>query len=180
MSGSGPTGGADEALLAAVVRGAGDAMGIIDETGQILYANDCAARQYGHLAEELVGKNLLELAHPDDVERGIEMLATSIEGDHEAGWFAPPVLARAKSRDGSYRYVAITGSVIARTDAHTYLSVLLRPADDFVAMHASLRSMVSSSAAGRTSPTDLRTRKRVACRSRPPVGRGRGEIQLTS
>jgi len=136
----------DDAMLAAVVRGAGDAMGIIDDTGKIHYVNDFGARQFGFRPDELIGTNFVDLTHPNDLERNIEMMVTSAEEQEGGDWFSPPVLTRARHRDGTYRYVSVTGSVVARTDDHVYLSILLRPADDFVAMHAALRATIDSTA----------------------------------
>ncbi len=133
-------------MLAAVVRGAGDAMGIIDETGVIHYVNEFGARHFGFTPEELIGTNFVELTHPDDLERNIEMMVTSAEADEGGDWFSPPVLTRARQRGGGYCFVSVTGSVVARTDEHVFLSILLRPADDFVAMHAALRATIDSSA----------------------------------
>jgi len=135
----------DDAMLAAVVRGAGDAMGIIDETGVIHYVNEFGARHFGFTPDELVGTNFVDLTHPDDLERNIEMMVTSAEEDEGRDWFSPPVLTRARQRGGGYCFVSVTGSVVARTDEHVYLSILLRPADDFVAMHAALRATIDSS-----------------------------------
>ncbi len=133
-------------MLAAVVRGAGDAMGIIDDTGVIHYINDFGARHFGYAPEDLVDTNFVELTHPDDLERNIEMMVTSAEADEGRDWFSPPVLTRARHRDGAYRYVSVTGSVVARTAERVFLSILLRPADDFVAMHAALRGTIDASA----------------------------------
>ena len=133
-------------MLAAVVRRAGDAMGIIDETGTIHFVNDFGARHLGFTPDELVGTSFVDLTHPDDLERNIEMMVTSAEEEEGGDWFSPPVLTRTRHRDGAYRFVTVTGSVVARTDEHIYLSILLRPADDFVALHAALRATIDASA----------------------------------
>jgi len=137
----------DEAMLAAVIRGAGETMGIIDETGVIRFVNEYGARLFGFTPEQLIGTNLFDLTHPDDLERNIEMMVTSDEEDEGPDWFSPRVLTRGRNRDGTYRYVSVTGGVVARTDEHVYHSILLRPVDDFVALHAALRATVESSVA---------------------------------
>jgi len=98
-------------MLAAVVRGAGDAMGIIDDTGLIRFVDVFGARHFGMTAEELIGTNFVDLTHPDDLERNIEMMVTSAEEGEGGEWFSPPVLTRVRHRDGTYRYVSVTGSV---------------------------------------------------------------------
>jgi PAS domain S-box-containing protein len=125
---------------------AGDAMGIIDDTGVIHYVNDFGAGYFGFAPEDLVGTNFVELTHPDDLERNIEMMVTSAQEEEGRDWFSPPVLSRARHQDGTYRFVTVTGSVVARTDDRVFLSVLLRPADDFVAMHAALQATVDAAA----------------------------------
>lgn len=130
----------DDAMLAAVVRGSSDAVGIIDDTGVVHYVNDSGARYLGYTAEELVGRSFVELTHPDDLERNLEMMTLSAVEQEGEGWFSPPVLSRAQHSDGTWRFVFVTGTVVARTDERTFLSVQLRPADDFVAVHAALRA----------------------------------------
>ena len=147
-------------MLAAVVRGAGDAMGIIDDTGVICYVNEFAARHFGYTPEQLVGTNFVELTHPDDLERNIEMMVMSAEQGEGQDWFSPPVLTRARHRDGAFRYVSVTGSVVARTDDRVYLSILIRPADDFVAMHAALRATIDSSEPDEVQDQSPRHRRR--------------------
>lgn len=106
-------------------------MGIIDDTGVIHYVNDFGAGYLGPAPEDLVGTNFVELTHPDDLRRNIEMMVTSTQEEEGRDWFSPPVLRAARHRDGTYRFVTVTGSVVARTDDRVFLSVLLRPADDF-------------------------------------------------
>lgn len=133
----------DDAVLANVVRSAGDAFGVIDEAGTVRFANPFANRLLGYAPGDLDGRNLAELVHPDDLARGIEMVATSITDDpddHDS--FSPPVLIRALQADGGYRYVYATGGVVGRDGDLTLLSVLLRPADDFLGMHATLRALL--------------------------------------
>jgi len=136
----------DNEMLAAVVTGAGEAIGIIDDTGLIHYVNHFGARHLGFTPDELIGTNFVDLTHPDDLERNIEMIVTSGRGEEGGDWFSPPVLTRARHRDGTYRYVSVTGSVVARTEHQVFLSILLHPADDFVAMHAALQATIDASA----------------------------------
>jgi PAS domain S-box-containing protein len=43
-----------------------DAISLIDTQGEILYGSPATTKLFGYLPEELVGRNCLELIHPED------------------------------------------------------------------------------------------------------------------
>lgn len=137
----------DDQVLAAVVRGAGDAMGVIDETGVILFANDYSCRMLGWPRHEIEGTNLASHVHPEDLGRSIEMVAASLDdAPDDPDRFSPPVMVRVRRSDGTYRFVAATGSVVSSPGEPVLLSILLRPADDLLALHRTLRSVADAQA----------------------------------
>ena len=43
-----------------------DAISLIDTQGEILYGSPSTTKLFGYLPEELVGRNCLDLIHPED------------------------------------------------------------------------------------------------------------------
>ncbi|MEZ5282719.1 MAG: EAL domain-containing protein [Acidimicrobiales bacterium] len=72
-----------------------DAVGIIDSTATLRAANSSAERLFGWSRDEWIGRNLLEMVHPDDVDWAISSLAT-VTG-RELG---TPIEMRVKSAEG--------------------------------------------------------------------------------
>ena len=81
------------------------------------------------------------LVHPDDLERSIDMVATSIDQVGHPRDFSPPVLSRARHRDGSYKFVSVTGSVVAQRHGHAG-DVLLAISNDLRTPILSIQGMV--------------------------------------
>ena len=50
---------------------------IHDEEGKIVYVNDIVAVATKYSKEELIGKNILELAYEGDAKKAVEILETS-------------------------------------------------------------------------------------------------------
>lgn len=51
-----------------------DAVSLIDPDGEILYGSASTTRILGYQPEELLGRNCLELIHPDDRDHSIRAL----------------------------------------------------------------------------------------------------------
>jgi PAS domain S-box-containing protein len=86
-----------------IVRGAADAITVLEQDGQMIYANARWRDLLGVEGEELLGGTLLRLVHPDDQPR----LAGAL--DHvSAGRRAPSINARLRHRDGTWREALVS------------------------------------------------------------------------
>ena len=83
----------------ALVQDSADVVTSFDVEGQILYMSG-AAREFGYDPESLVGTNVRDLVHPDDVERVVEQITEQFE----TGSRPTPIEYRIHCADGSWRY----------------------------------------------------------------------------
>jgi PAS domain S-box-containing protein len=83
-----------------------DAISVIDAQGEILYGSASTARIFGYEPEELVGRNCLELIHPEDRDHSSQALKEVL------GKPAGPLQwdARVRHKDGKYSWVESTVS----------------------------------------------------------------------
>jgi PAS domain S-box-containing protein len=83
-----------------------DAISLIDTQGEILYGSPSTTKIFGYLPEELVGRNCLELIHPEDRDQASRAL--------QAALYQPPGPlqwdARVRHKDGNYSWVESTVS----------------------------------------------------------------------
>ena len=99
---------ASEARFRALVESSYDALALIDADGKIVYASASTTRLLGYVPEELLGRNALDLIHPDDVAYVRERFAAA------AGRPGAPVVGeyRLRHRDGSW--LAVEGVAVNR------------------------------------------------------------------
>jgi diguanylate cyclase (GGDEF)-like protein/PAS domain S-box-containing protein len=71
-----------------------------DAAGTVTYTNPKVALALGYQRRELVGRNVIEFLHPDDLAEGAASLEGLIDGD--IGVEYTPVIYRIKRSDGSY------------------------------------------------------------------------------
>src|SRR5512146_1517617 len=76
-----PAGGASTTLLASIVNSSDDAIDSKTLDGTITSWNPAAERMYGYSAEEIVGKNIAMLSHPDRPEETDEILQRIRKGE---------------------------------------------------------------------------------------------------
>lgn len=79
---------------------------VIHEEGRIVQVNEALARTLGYTAEELIGRDVRELVHPDDRAR---MLDTLLSGSE-------PTEARGVRKDGTERDLEIRGKRLPRSE----------------------------------------------------------------
>ncbi len=58
-----------------------DVIGIVDHTSLVLYASPACERALGYRPEELVGKRLFDISHPDDVGHALEIAQGLVDSD---------------------------------------------------------------------------------------------------
>jgi diguanylate cyclase (GGDEF)-like protein/PAS domain S-box-containing protein len=82
-----------------------DALFVVDRTGTLVDAWGAAERILGWSIDEWLGRSVLEVVHPDD----LDMVLVSLEsvGGKDVG---SPIDIRLKTADGSWRYMEVIGS----------------------------------------------------------------------
>ncbi len=83
----------------AMVEACPDVVTILDRSGVVRYENPAVARVLGYGPQELVGKNAIEMVHPDDVPGVTAALARVADGQGPT----TPLEFRFRHRDGSWR-----------------------------------------------------------------------------
>ncbi|MFO7324707.1 MAG: PAS domain S-box protein [Pseudomonadota bacterium] len=119
--------GASARQLRAMFSQAAVGIAIVDERGRVLDANDKACAMLGYGADELRGKTVLELTHPDDVERTREQIARLIQ--HEVTSYT--IEKRYVRRDGSATWSNTTVTLLRGLpgQGHQFFGIL-QPLDD--------------------------------------------------
>jgi PAS domain S-box-containing protein len=82
-----------------------DAISVIDPHGEILYGSMSTTRLFGYRPEELVGRNCLDLVHPEDRDHSNKALKNALAKSGPLQWDA-----RILHKDGSYCWVESTVS----------------------------------------------------------------------
>ncbi|HVF01621.1 MAG TPA: PAS domain S-box protein, partial [Rubrobacteraceae bacterium] len=96
----------EERLGAVFVQYASDVITILEGDGTIRYQTPAAENVMGYKPEELIGTNMFDHVHPDDVEQSRSRFGKLLEqpGSYE------PVEVRFRHADGSWRYFEGIGS----------------------------------------------------------------------
>ena len=96
----------------ALVEHVSDLIAVVEPGGIIRYASPAAATMLGYQADELIGRRLLGLLHPDDQ---VDEIAGLVRLD-EAG-NGEPVHLRLRARDGSWRFIEAVVSDLTENTA---------------------------------------------------------------
>ncbi len=83
-----------------------DLIAVVDDQARVLYANPAAERMLGFVPEEQLGRNTLELIHPDDLDAIVTLFleATRREGT------SPPAVLRFQTAFGAWRVLEATAT----------------------------------------------------------------------
>jgi two-component system NtrC family sensor kinase len=95
-----------EARFRALIENAQDIITLLDGSGVILYASPAVERVLGYRPDELVGRSVSELLHPDDARAVAELRPARA---HDAGRTAALEL-RVRHRDGTWRILCGSGT----------------------------------------------------------------------
>jgi PAS domain S-box-containing protein len=90
----------------ALVENSPDVISLVDATGAVLYASAATATVLGYQPEELLGRNGLDLLHPEDRDPTLRVLKKVLE---EPQW-PNRIQARIRQKDGQWRWVESTAS----------------------------------------------------------------------
>lgn len=92
-----------EARLAALLDGSHDVVVVVDDHGTLWYANGSVRRALGYEPEEMVGRNVADYIHPDDLAMAADRLTTLHDGVE-----TPITVLRLRASDGTFRWWEIS------------------------------------------------------------------------
>jgi diguanylate cyclase (GGDEF)-like protein/PAS domain S-box-containing protein len=137
--GEGTAAGDELTLYRSLVEGAGDLAVAFDGEGTLVYANDASRDLVGMAPDELVGRNVFEFIHPDDLDRAMRALDLNVAYGSAPGTTAFRLL----HADGSWVFVDMTGGHATDDGERVLFSSFSRRADDRFAMSETLVRLVS-------------------------------------
>ena len=91
----------EERLRTILVQYASDTITILEADGTIRYESPAIERMLGYRPDELVGENIIDYVHPEDVSRAIAELAT-VRSSSEV---RESIEVRFRRKDGSWRWI---------------------------------------------------------------------------
>lgn len=98
-----------EEKFRSVVENASELIKIVDLDGTLRYASPAAERVLGYRPEEMVGMNVLEHVHPEDLPRVLEETEKTLK---EPGVGRNVAEYRFRHKDGSWRHIEATGNYL--------------------------------------------------------------------
>jgi diguanylate cyclase (GGDEF)-like protein/PAS domain S-box-containing protein len=113
----------NEARFEALVQHSSDVITIVDPDTVIRYASPTVLQIFGHQPQELEGKRLAELVHPDDVPRTLSFFMSVLP----PGAVTPPAEWRMRHHDGGWRDVEVIGTNLL--DQPTVRGIVLNTRD---------------------------------------------------
>lgn len=90
----------------ALIENSSDALSLINTEGQVVYASAPTARVLGYPPEELLGRNGLDLLHPQDREHCVQTLKKVLAEPRRTN----QMQVRVRQKDGQWRWVESTAS----------------------------------------------------------------------
>ena len=90
----------------AMIENSSDALSLINADGQVLYASAATATVLGYQPEELLGRNGLDLLHPQDRDRCVQTLKRVLAEPRRSD----QMQARFRQKNGQWRWVESTAS----------------------------------------------------------------------
>ncbi len=94
-----------EERFRSLIDGSSDIISVVNREGIIQYVNAPAEIVLGYSPEELIGQNILKYIHPDDLAISIAALSPGTPPE----MIGPFLELRAQHKDGSWRYLEVTG-----------------------------------------------------------------------
>jgi two-component system, cell cycle sensor histidine kinase and response regulator CckA len=83
----------------ALAEGALDIITAVDEFGTIVYKSPSTEQQLGYRPDEVVGRNVFEFVHPDDIDK----VRAAFDECRRSDAASPPVEHRSRHKDGMWR-----------------------------------------------------------------------------
>ena len=107
-----------EARLRATVEQATAGMARCDKNGGIVFANRTLCKMLGYRESELIGKNIADLTHPDDVRENMRLFRRMIQDGEPF-----EIEKRYVRKDGSVLWADVSASPVRGIDDKTHLTV---------------------------------------------------------
>ncbi len=98
-------GNKDEVWFRSLIENSASVYAVVDAQGQTLYESPSLEKVYGWKPEEIVGKNIFDLVHPEDMEYAAESFRELLE---KPG-FVKKVEIRYRHKDGSWCTIEVSG-----------------------------------------------------------------------
>lgn len=95
----------DQGFFRSLIDNALDFITILDDRGTILYESPSVMRMMGYIPEDLIGRNVFEYIHPDDLSQVFRVFK---EGRKIPGYVAN-LECRFRAKNGSYRVLEVIG-----------------------------------------------------------------------
>ncbi|HSO96572.1 MAG TPA: PAS domain S-box protein [Acidimicrobiia bacterium] len=145
---------ATEQRLAVVVEHSSDLIVVLDEEARVSYLSPAGERLFGRSPQDGIGKQGIDLVHPDDVERVAATFAKLVDSPPGA---IDMVTCRVVHNDGSYRWVEAIGRNLLDDPALPGIVLNVRDITDRVESESSLRKAQARFAALVDHASDLIT-----------------------
>ena len=95
-----------EKRFRALIENSSDAVSLISADGTILYESPAVSRVLGYSPEELIGRNVFELLHPDDLPRIMPIFSQLLQQPHQT----VTALARYRHKNGAWLWIEGVGN----------------------------------------------------------------------
>ena len=117
---------AQEAFYRNIVEGAADVTTLLAPDGTILYASASMTDQnsLGYAPHEVIGRNTLDIIHPDDRKAVARAITRDLAGHPTT------VEARVRKRDGTWMWAEVRGKAIVGLDGTTMVVAYSRNIDE--------------------------------------------------
>ncbi|MDO9300687.1 MAG: PAS domain S-box protein, partial [Anaerolineales bacterium] len=95
-----------ETRFRALVENGSDGIVLMNENTTVAYSSPAVARMLGYSPDEFVGQNAIELLHPDDLSKNLELLGRLLQkpNGNESSQI------RFRHKDGNWRWIEATGT----------------------------------------------------------------------
>jgi len=103
----------NDVWLRALIENANTVYAVVDAQGQTLYESPSLERVYGWKPEEIVGKSIFDLVHPDDIEAATGRFAELMKNPGRP----LTIDIRYRHKDGSWKDIEVTGVNLLENDA---------------------------------------------------------------
>jgi PAS domain S-box-containing protein len=125
----------DSEHFRALIEGSSDVITVFDEDGTICYSSPAVQRILGYPPDANRGKSVLDLIHPEDLERVQEALTLRFE----KGFASGAVECRARHQDGRWIFIEATGRFTFDSTGRQRLVVNYRDISERKRTEAALR-----------------------------------------
>jgi len=131
----------DPVIYRSIVEGSADLVVAFDDEGTIVFANEASVSLIGHPPADLVGRQVFEFIHADDLERAMLALDLNVTFGSAPG----TTVFRLAHRDGSWVFVDVTGGHATDDGERVLFSSFSRKADDQFAITETLMRLLDGS-----------------------------------